>query len=282
MKLKDSVHKLTVIATPIGNLQEFNQRAIDALDKAYVILCEDTRITKKLLHAFNLIDYKKLIRFDNFKEQAKINEALDYIKSYPTVLVSDAGYPTVSDPGFNLIRACHEQNVGVEVINGPSACMHALVASGLLSSTFMFLGFLGKTQKQRLEVLEKYKNVQTTFVVYEAVHRIKKTLDDIQSVLGDVHVFIGRELTKLNESFYFGKISQMHEHITELGEFVIVIDHNQLVVKNEEVDQSIENIINQIQNLVNNGMRLKDACKQVGQQYNLNASELYKIMLNYA
>ncbi|MCV3728649.1 16S rRNA (cytidine(1402)-2'-O)-methyltransferase [Ureaplasma miroungigenitalium] len=281
MFLKDFKCQLSVIATPIGNLKEMNQRAINALNEAYVILCEDTRITKKLLHAFNIIDYKKLIRFDNFKEQVKIDEALEYIKNYKTVLVSDAGYPTVADPGYNLINACHANNIGVEVINGPSACMHALVASGLLSSTFMFLGFLGKTQKQRLDVLKKYANVQTTFVVYEAVHRIKKTLADLHTVFGDVNVFIGRELTKLNESFYFGKISTIADQITELGEFVIVIDNNEQQTQLKQEEDS-EIIVKNILDLTRDGMRLKDACKQVAKAYELNASELYKIMLNYA
>ncbi|MCV3734340.1 16S rRNA (cytidine(1402)-2'-O)-methyltransferase [Ureaplasma miroungigenitalium] len=281
MFLKDFKCQLSVIATPIGNLKEMNQRAINALNEAYVILCEDTRITKKLLHTFNIIDYKKLIRFDNFKEQVKIDEALEYIKNYKTVLVSDAGYPTVADPGYNLINACHANNIGVEVINGPSACMHALVASGLLSSTFMFLGFLGKTQKQRLDVLKKYANVQTTFVVYEAVHRIKKTLADLHTVFGDVNVFIGRELTKLNESFYFGKISTIADQITELGEFVIVIDNNEQQTQLKQEEDS-EIIVKNILDLTRDGMRLKDACKQVAKAYELNASELYKIMLNYA
>ncbi|MCV3754280.1 16S rRNA (cytidine(1402)-2'-O)-methyltransferase [Ureaplasma zalophigenitalium] len=281
MLLKDIQCQLSVIATPIGNLNEMSPRAIQALDEAYVILCEDTRITKKLLHAFNIIDYKKIIRFDNFKEQVKIDEALGYIKNYKTVLVSDAGYPTVADPGYNLINACHANNIGVQVINGPSACMHALVASGLLSSTFMFLGFLGKTQKQRLQVLNKYANVQTTFVIYEAVHRIKKTLADLQSVFGDVHVFVGRELTKLNESFYYGKISTIAEQITELGEFVIVVDNNEQQAQHEQETNS-EIIVKSILDLTRTGMRLKDACKQVAKTYELNASELYKIMLNYA
>ncbi|KEZ23276.1 16S rRNA (cytidine(1402)-2'-O)-methyltransferase [Ureaplasma diversum] len=279
MKLNEKEHILSVVATPIGNINEASARVINTLNEAYVILCEDTRVTAKLLHLLNIFDYKKLISFHNFNEESKINEALKWITSHKTVLVSDAGYPTISDPGYGLIQACHENNIGIEVINGPSSVMHALVASGFCSTSFMFLGFLGKTSNQRKTRLNEIKNVNTTFVVFEAVHRIQKTLADILEVLGDVVVFIGRELTKKNETHYIGRISSIPE-IFEKGEFVIVIDYNNPVSVEQEELINEQNLIEQIQIYMHtHQVKLKQACKEVAKIINGSASELYYLMV---
>lgn len=277
MKLCDKEYILSVIATPIGNLEEVSERVIKCLNEVYVILCEDTRVTAKLLHLLNIYDYKKLISYHNFNEIQKLNEAINYIKKYPTALVSDAGYPTISDPGYKLINECHQQNIGIQVINGPSSLMHALVASGMCSQDFMFLGFLGKTQKQRVEKLKLYKNLQTTFVIYEAVHRIEKTLMDIYEIWGDILIFIGRELTKKNESHYYGYLSQLPP-ITEKGEFVIVIDNkiNQDVIKNNNINECLI----KIRDLMKQNFKLKDACKEVSKSSNFDSKELYKLIIN--
>ncbi|WP_031489093.1 16S rRNA (cytidine(1402)-2'-O)-methyltransferase [Ureaplasma canigenitalium] len=277
MNINKTDFNLKVIATPIGNLNEVSPRVKEALNDAYVILCEDTRNTKKLLNLLGIIDYKKLISFHDFNENEKINQALEYIKKYNTVLVSDAGYPTISDPGYQLIKECHRQAVGVTVINGPCAAIHGLVASGFCSTSFMFLGFLGKTQKQRLNRLNEFKDIKTTFIIYEAVHRIKKTLDDIMSVFGDVFVFVGRELTKLNESHYLGRISDIPV-MTELGEFVIVVDHNQIFQNDEDDDAGLQ-VLSELEEQKKQGIKLKEACKIVGEKYNIKANELYKLML---
>lgn len=280
MKLNNFKKKLTVIATPIGNIDEVSPRVVNALNEAYVILCEDTRMTEKLLHLLQIYDYKKLISYHNFNEANKLEEALKWINNHPTALVSDAGYPTISDPGYVLINECHRQNIGVEVINGPSSVMHAVVASGLCSTGFMFVGFLGKTKSQRVSRLNEIKETKTTFVVYEAVHRIKKTLEDIKEILGDVYVFIARELSKKNEEYYFGKISNIQD-ITEKGEFVIVIDNNKEKTMDANEAQ-LDKAMILIDELVKKGFRLKDACKLVAEDMNLSSKDLYKIKVDAA
>lgn len=178
-----------------------------------------------------------------------------------------------------MIQACHKNNIGIEVINGPSAVMHALVASGFCSTSFMFLGFLGKTSNQRKARLNEIKNINTTFVIFEAVHRIQKTLADIAEVLGDVVVFIGRELTKKNETHYIGRISSIPE-IFEKGEFAIVIDYNNPISVNEEELLNEQSLRDQIEVYMHtHHVKLKQACKEIAKIINAPASELYNLMV---
>lgn len=280
MKINEAQHKLLVIATPIGNLQEVSKRTIDALNSVNVILCEDTRMTAKLLHLLGIYDHKKLVSYHNFNESQKLDEAFKWILSTPTAIVSDAGYPTINDPGYNLIAECHKRDIAIEVINGPSSVIHSIVASGMCSNGFMFLGFLGKTKKQRVDKLKQFTSIRTSFVIFEAPHRIKKTLEDIFEVFGDVYIFIGRELTKKNESHYYGRISKL-EPITEMGEFCIVVDRNQLEDEIIEEDELIyQKALKIVDGLILNGIRMKDAVKLTANDLKIDQKELYKLKVN--
>jgi 16S rRNA (cytidine1402-2'-O)-methyltransferase len=213
---------LYLVATPIGNLEDLSPRALRVLENADLIACEDTRHTLKLLSHFGI--QKPLTSYHEFNEQAKAVELGDRIKAGVSVaLVSDAGMPAISDPGYRLVRQCRQQQLPVIAIPGANAAITALAASGLPSDQFLFLGFLPSKKGQRREKLSSLKMVSHTLVFYEAPHRIAAMLEDLQEVLGDREACVARELTKIHEEYRFGNVSAIRENITELGEFVVVV-----------------------------------------------------------
>jgi len=216
------VSALILVATPIGNLGDISSRALESLRNADVIACEDTRRTLKLLSHFGI--QKPLISYHEFNEQEKSHEIVGMIESGKNVaLVSDAGTPSISDPGYRVVRLCRERGLEVIVIPGPNAAIAALSASGLPSDQFMFAGFLPPRQSARKEYLESLRAFTGTLIFYEAPHRILSAIDDMHEVFGDRETCICRELTKIHEEYLFGKLSEVKERIKELGEFVIVI-----------------------------------------------------------
>ena len=212
---------LIVVSTPIGNLQEINERAINAFVNNKYFLVEDSRNTTKLLQLLNL-DYKdkQFIVYHKYNEQAQLKEALQILLHDNLVLVSDAGYPAFSDPGYVIINACKEQNIFVEVVNGANAFIDALIVSGWSNHPTTFYGFIDWSKKQIINY------PCTILCFYEAVHRINETLQLMSNYFGDLPVCIVRELTKLNETHYFGTLKTMQIPVDELkGEFVIVINN---------------------------------------------------------
>jgi len=213
---------LVIVATPIGNLSDISPRALDALRIADLIACEDTRQTLKLLNHFGI--QKPLVSYHDFNEEKKAAELGGKIRDGMTVaLVSDAGTPGISDPGYRLVRYCREQGLAVSSIPGPNAAIAALAASGLPSDEFFFVGFLPSKKTARREKLETLRALPATLIFYEAPHRISVTLTDLLEVLGDREACIARELTKLHEEFLFGKLSEISSRVKELGEFVIIV-----------------------------------------------------------
>ena len=213
---------LVIVATPIGNLSDISPRALESLRTADLIACEDTRQTLKLLNHFGI--QKPLVAYHDFNEEKKAAELGEKIRSGSTIaLVSDAGTPGISDPGYRLVRYCREQGLTVLSIPGPNAAVSALAASGLPSDEFFFVGFLPSKKTARREKLESLRSVSATLIFYEAPHRIQGTLIDLLEVLGDREACIARELTKLHEEFVFGRLSAIASKVKELGEFVIVV-----------------------------------------------------------
>src|SRR5215471_11197819 len=213
---------LFIVATPIGNLNDISSRALQTLHDVDVIACEDTRQTVKLLNHFGI--KKHMTSYHEFNEEQKATELADQLAGTATIaLVSDAGTPAIADPGYRLVRLCRQRGIPVVPIPGPNAAIAALAASGLPSDEFMFLGFLPSRKNARREKLAALANVTCTLVFYEAPHRIAASLEDVQDVLGDREVCLGREVTKIHEEFLFGKISTVRERVNALGEFVIVI-----------------------------------------------------------
>jgi 16S rRNA (cytidine1402-2'-O)-methyltransferase len=213
---------LFVIATPIGNLADISTRALQVIGEADLIACEDTRQTIKLLNHFKI--QKPLTSYHEFNEIRKAQELADRLEAGAHVaLLSDAGTPALSDPGYRLIRLCRQRGINVVAIPGPCAAVTALSGSGLPSDEFMFVGFLPSRKSAREEKLDSLKNLPCTLIFYEAPHRVAQTLADIQEKLGDREACIARELTKIHEEYLFGKLSEIAPRVKPLGEFVIVV-----------------------------------------------------------
>jgi 16S rRNA (cytidine1402-2'-O)-methyltransferase len=213
---------LVIVATPIGNLSDISPRALEALRTADLIACEDTRQTLKLLNHFGI--QKPLVSYHDFNEEKKAAELGEKIRNGSNIaIVSDAGTPGISDPGYRLVRYCRERGLSVLSIPGANAAVTALAASGLPSDEFFFAGFLPSKKGARRDKLDSLRSMRATLIFYEAPHRIEVTLTDLLEVLGDREVCIARELTKLHEEFLFGKLSEIVGKVKALGEFVIVV-----------------------------------------------------------
>jgi len=213
---------LFVVATPIGNLADISTRALQTLKEADLIACEDTRQTLKLLSHFGI--KKPLTSYHDFNEEAKAIELGQRIESGMNVaLVSDAGTPSISDPGYRLVRLCHQRGIKVVSVPGANAAVTALSASGLPTNEFLFAGFLPPKKTARRQKLETLRSLTCTLIFYEAPHRVLSALEDLQDILGDRDATVGRELTKIHEEYLFGRLSDIRTRIKELGEFVIVV-----------------------------------------------------------
>jgi 16S rRNA (cytidine1402-2'-O)-methyltransferase len=219
---------LSIVSTPIGNLGDITLRAIETLKKCDAIVCEDTRVAGHLLHQLEL-PKKELISFHGYSDEGKLTHILDRLKNgQHLVLVSDAGTPGISDPGYAVVSKTAEMQLNIEVIPGPSAFLATLSGSGLPIHEFTYLGFL-PLKKGRKTLIESFKTEERTVVFYESVHRIERTLMEIAEALKeqpDRPVVIGRELTKLHEEILrttVHNVPAVANWMTKKGEFVVVI-----------------------------------------------------------
>lgn len=275
VKVPQAKIKLQILATPIGNLDEITFRAINALKECECILCEDTRVTSKLLAKLN-IHGKELISYQKFNENEKVELALNKIKSKRTILCSDAGYPCLSDPGYALVNKCYENNIAVEILNGPSSVLHSVVVSGLNLNNFYFNGFLPASKNQRIEKLKELVSLNVPIVFFESVHRIKQSLADIKDIFNDPYFVVCRELTKLNETIYRGKYDEIINDLVDKGEFVVIVQKQ----KQEKPSFfSKKDIIARVNKLIKDGQSLKQAAKQVARENNLQASLVYNTVV---
>ena len=218
---------LTLIPTPIGNLDDITHRALQTLKKVDVLLVEDTRITGKLLHHFSI--KKTMIPFHAHNEHAKLDEIINELTTGVHIgLVSDAGTPGISDPGFLLVRECRRKNIPVECLPGPTAFVPALAVSGLPCDTFYFQGFLPR-KKGRKTTLEQLQQLDTTIILYESPYRVVKTLGDIATYFGDREISVSREISKRFEETRNGTAAELQQYFEEhkpKGEFVICVGKN--------------------------------------------------------
>lgn len=265
---------LYLVATPIGNLAEMTPRAIEVLKEVDIIAAEDTRNTMKLLSHFEISTRCIAHHMHNEYESAKgLLQLLDEGKN--VAVVSDAGYPLVSDPGQVVVNMVVEAGYNVVPISGANAALNALVASGLPAQPFMFVGFIkGNESEKRKECLEISK-IKQTMIFYEAPHRIKKTLEMFLEVFGNRHVCLAREITKKHEEFIRGTLSEVIEICDELkGEMVIVMEGATDDVLTEDLPFSVIN--EKIQNYIREGFSTKEAIKKVAKDHGLSKNELYK------
>lgn len=218
---------LYVVATPIGNLSDLTLRAIGILQTCDCIACETPNITQKLLTHLQIKD-KRLFTYRDDGERRSAQHLLEKLQSGLSVaLVSDAGTPTISDPGFRVLRLCHHENVPIVPIPGPSAAIASLSVSGFPSDRFLFLGFLPLKKGHKQKILESYRHEPATLILYESPHRMLSLFECLQKTLEPQReIFVARELTKLNETLYRGTIAQLVQTVftsTPRGEYVVLI-----------------------------------------------------------
>lgn len=270
---KNDKASLYLVPTPIGNLGEMTIRSIEVLKSVNYIACEDTRNTIKLLNHFDI--KAKLISHHEHNLHVAIPKILHLLEEGENIaIVSDAGYPAISDPGYELVKAVIDASYNVVPISGCNAALDALVVSGIAPQPFMFYGFLSHENKNKKKELEELKNQMMTIVFYEAPHRIKKTLTVMLEILGDRHIALCRELTKKHEEIIRGTISEVLEICDDLkGEMVIVVEGAKDIVEEEVFEQSIKE---HVQSFVDKGMSAKDAIKEVAKIRKLKKNHVYE------
>lgn len=264
---------LFLVATPIGNLSEMTYRAVDTLKNVDFIAAEDTRNTVKLLNHFEI--RTKLISHHEHNLVTSIPKIINLLlEGHDLALVSDAGYPAISDPGYELVKECIVNNINVVPISGSNACLNALVVSGIAPQPFLFYGFLDhldKRKKKELDLLRKYKE---TIVFYEAPHRIKKTLSVMLEIFGNRNIALCREITKKHEEINRGTIEEILSVVDDMkGEMVIVVEGNNEKEEEQVFEQSIQEHVNEY---INKGMSAKDAIKEVAKQRNISKNIVYQ------
>jgi len=267
---------LYIIATPIGNLSDISPRAIQILKEATVIACEDTRVTKKLFGLLGISCNKIFVIYQNYNETEQAPELIKLLQEGNTVaLVSDAGSPLISDPGYKIVRQCRENNIYVTSIPGCCAVITALQLSGLPTNRFMFAGFIPNKEKARKDLFEELKNINTTLVFYETAPRIIKSLEVMKEVFQTREIAIARELTKMYEECITGNSEQLIDYFNNKvpkGEFVIVVSPP---TENIGDDVDLEAVLTEkLQK-----MPLKTAVKEVVAEYKQNKNEVYDLAL---
>ena len=214
---------LYVISTPIGNLEDISLRALRLLREVKLIAAEDTRTTRRLLTAYDI--KTPLTSYHEHSKRAKLDYILDYLGKEDLALVSEAGMPGLSDPGYELIVSAIERGISVVPVPGASAVITALVVSGLPTDQFVYVGFLPRRKGQRQRLLNSIAEERRTIVAFETRHRLTEVLNEIEEILGDRRLCVCRELTKVHEEIFRGRVSQAREHFAEpRGEFSLVIE----------------------------------------------------------
>ncbi|MEG0275836.1 MAG: 16S rRNA (cytidine(1402)-2'-O)-methyltransferase [Coprobacillus sp.] len=264
---------LYLVATPIGNLSEMTYRAVEILKTVDFIAAEDTRNTIKLLNHFEITT--KLTSHHEHNIASSIPKIITLLEEgHNVALVSDAGYPAISDPGYELVKEVINHNYNVVPISGANACLNALVVSGIAPQPFMFYGFLDHQDKKKKKELDALKNYKETIVFYEAPHRIKKTLTIMLDILGDRQIALCREITKKHEEINRGLISEILSVVDDMkGEMVIVVDGSKEVAEEIVFEQSIAEHVDEY---VEKGMSTKDAIKEVAKQRNVSKNIVYQ------
>ena len=269
--------KLYLVATPIGNLDDMTYRAVKILKEVDIIYCEDTRITSRLLNYYNI--NTKLKSYHLFNENEITDQMVDEVKAGKNIaIVSDAGMPGISDPGFLAVLRAIEKEVTVEVIPGPSASLTALVGSGIEPFRFTFIGFLNSSTSKREKELQKLKDNETTLILYEAPHRIEATLKLLDEIMPTRHIVLVRELTKPYEEYLRGTPHEILEVVNELkGEMVIIIEAESIEEETEEL--LLKTIKEHYQYYLALGHDSKSAMKLVAKDRGISKSIIYQEIL---
>lgn len=267
---------LYLVPVPIGNLRDITLRALEILQKVEIIAAEDTRITRSLLSHYQ-IKSGRLISLHKYNEKKRIPEILELLEQGKDIaVVSDAGSPGISDPASLLVQEAIDHQINIIPLPGATAIIPALTASGFNTESFLFLGFLPLTNKHRKEKLALIKNSIHTVILYEAPHRIKRTLTELSEYIDNRRICLAREITKIYEEFIRGNIQDIitNYNIKEKGEFVIVIEGNK---RSEQIDRTE---INQyIEELLGQGLSSKTIAQMVANRFRISANSAYSMVL---
>jgi 16S rRNA (cytidine1402-2'-O)-methyltransferase len=272
----EPVGTLYVVGTPIGNLEDISLRALRILGEVDLIATEDTRRTRKLLTHYEI--QTPLTSYHEHSKLTKLDELLSKLQQKDVALVSEAGMPGLSDPGYELIQAAIAQGIPVVPVPGPSALITALVVSGLPTDSFLYLGFLPRRRKERRQLLASLAGERCTLVAFEAPHRLRSSLADLKDVLGDRRITLARELTKMHEEVWRGSVSQALAHFEEnppRGEFTLVIEGS----KEERVTWDEGRVKEALAELLAEGVGRKEAVKIVSELAGWPKREVYKVAL---
>lgn len=264
---------LYVVATPIGNLEDITLRALRILSEAYVIAAEDTRTTRKLLSHHGI--KARLISYNEHNMKKRTPSLLHALEKGDIALVTEAGMPAISDPGFELVTAVLNAGHHVVPVPGASAVLAALAVSGLPARRFTFLGFLPRRKGERGKLLESLRDDPSTLVIFESPHRLQAVLATLHETLGDRRIAICRELTKLHEEVFRGTIGEALTHFSEpRGEFTLVVEGAGAKAPASEAD-----VIRELRRLKAAGATAKDATTEVAGETGISRKEAYRLWL---
>ena len=272
---------LYLVSTPIGNLEDVTQRALRVLAEVDVVACEDTRRTRVLLDRYGI--GTRTLSYHEHNERERAPELCSRLEAGESVaLVSDAGTPAVSDPGFRLVREAAERGLRVVPVPGPTALVAALTASGLPTDTFYFGGFLPPRPHARRLALEAVRSLRATLVFYEAPHRIAQFLADARKVLGERRAAVARELTKVHEEIARGRLGELAEKFSAegaaRGEMVVVIDRD--VIEGEAAGAKAPSVAELVAGLEREGLDPRSALKRAARDLNLSRDEAYRRLVS--
>jgi 16S rRNA (cytidine1402-2'-O)-methyltransferase len=273
---------LYIVGTPIGNLEDITLRAIRILKEVDVIACEDTRHTQKLLNHYNI--EKKLVSYHEHNEMTRSPELLIQLEQGAKIaLVSDAGMPLVSDPGYRLVTLCVRHKIPVVPVPGPSAMLAALSAAGLPNEEFVFVGFLPARGGERRRMLERLRIEERTIIFYEAPHRVAESIADLLDILGDRPACLAREVTKLYEEFLRGKLSQLAESLAERparGEITLLVGQPEQSGVSGQAD-STQSLSDRVEELIRQAkLDRKDALKLAAKERGITRRAAYDQLID--
>lgn len=270
--------KLLIVGTPIGNLSDFSPRAVQSLSECDFIAAEDTRVTLKLLNHFDI--KKPMVSYREHNRRAMGEAILQRILAGECcALVTDAGMPAISDPGEDLVRLCHENDVPVSVVPGPCAFVSALALSGMPSGRFTFEGFLSVNKRSRNEHLQSILQETRTMIFYEAPHKLRKTLSDLYKALGNRSIAIVREITKVHEEVIHTTLHEAAKRYAEeqaKGEIVLIIEGKSL--EKSEESYSLEDAVALARKFMEEGMSASFAAKEAATTTGLRKADIYSAL----
>ena len=265
----DNSNSLYIVPTPIGNLEDITLRALNVLKNSDIILCEDTRTSSILLNHFNI--KKRLVSCHEYNEKKIVDKILFFLNNgLNLALITDQGTPIISDPGFFVVKDVVKAGFNVISLPGATAFVPALTSSGVAPSPFLFYGFLNSKKSKRISELCELKKLPYTIIFYESVHRIHDTLSDLLNVFGNREISICRELTKLHEQIFRGKISDVLNQLDLKGEFVLVVSGNQNVFDFSSLD-----VVEHVNLYICDGLSVNDSIKKVAKERNVAKSIIY-------